>query len=81
MKEALLADAIGTTAGAVGTSTVTTYVESAAGIAEGGRLTTCCYRRTIYRSFIVCSHIPVGSKCSYYRSFGDGWCIHDGFDP
>lgn len=36
--DALLADAIGTTAGAiVGTSTVTTFVESAAGIAEGGR--------------------------------------------
>ncbi len=37
-KPALLADAIGTTAGAcLGTSTVTTYVESAAGVAEGGR--------------------------------------------
>ncbi len=37
-KEALLADAIGTTVGAVlGTSTVTTYVESAAGVEEGGR--------------------------------------------
>ncbi len=37
-KMALMADAIGTTAGAVlGTSTVTTYVESAAGVAEGGR--------------------------------------------
>lgn len=37
-KRALLADAIGTTFGAmVGTSTVTTYVESAAGVAEGGR--------------------------------------------
>ncbi|MBF2001192.1 MAG: NCS2 family permease [Synechococcales cyanobacterium M58_A2018_015] len=36
--QALLADAIGTTAGAImGTSTVTTYVESAAGISEGGR--------------------------------------------
>ncbi len=36
--DALLADAIGTTAGAVmGMSTVTTFVESAAGIAEGGR--------------------------------------------
>ncbi len=35
---ALLADAIGTTGGAVfGTSTVTTYIESAAGVAEGGR--------------------------------------------
>ncbi|SEF42410.1 putative MFS transporter, AGZA family, xanthine/uracil permease [Caloramator fervidus] len=37
-RQALLADAIGTTFGAIlGTSTVTTYVESAAGVAEGGR--------------------------------------------
>lgn len=37
-KQALFADAIGTTAGAVlGTSTVTTFVESASGISEGGR--------------------------------------------
>ncbi len=37
-KQALFADAIGTTAGAVlGTSTVTTYVESAAGVAAGGK--------------------------------------------
>ena len=35
---ALLADAIGTTGGALfGTSTVTTYIESASGIEEGGR--------------------------------------------
>ncbi len=35
---ALLADAVGTTGGALfGTSTVTTYVESASGVAEGGR--------------------------------------------
>ena len=38
IKGALLADAVGTAAGAVlGTSTVTTFVESAAGVAEGGR--------------------------------------------
>ena len=38
IKKALFADAIGTTFGAcVGTSTVNTYVESAAGVAEGGR--------------------------------------------
>lgn len=38
VKEALLADAIGTTIGAcLGTSTVTTFVESASGVAEGGR--------------------------------------------
>lgn len=36
--KALLADAVGTTAGAIlGTSTVTTFVESSAGVAEGGR--------------------------------------------
>jgi len=38
VKQALLADAIGTTVGAIlGTSTVTTYVESSAGVAEGGK--------------------------------------------
>ncbi len=38
IKSALLADAVATTAGAVlGTSTTTTYVESSAGVAEGGR--------------------------------------------
>ena len=38
IKPALMADAIGTTAGAaMGTSTVTTFVESASGVAEGGR--------------------------------------------
>jgi adenine/guanine/hypoxanthine permease len=38
VKGALFADALGTTVGAMlGTSTVTTYVESAAGVAEGGR--------------------------------------------
>lgn len=37
-KDALLSDAIATTAGAIlGTSTITCYVESSAGIAEGGR--------------------------------------------
>lgn len=38
LKQAFTADAIGTTVGAMlGTSTVTTYVESAAGVNEGGR--------------------------------------------
>lgn len=38
MKKGLMSDAIATTIGSLlGTSTVTTYVESAAGIAEGGR--------------------------------------------
>lgn len=38
IRGALLADAVGTSAGAMmGTSTVTTFVESASGVAEGGR--------------------------------------------
>lgn len=38
MRKALFADAVGTTIGAVlGTSTITSYVESASGVASGGR--------------------------------------------
>ncbi len=38
IKQAMMSDAIGTTCGAfLGSSTLTTYVESASGIAEGGR--------------------------------------------
>lgn len=38
LKQAFLVDAVGTTAGAVlGTSTITTFVESASGVGEGGR--------------------------------------------
>ena len=38
IKGALMADAVGTTVGAcLGTSTITTFVESSSGIAEGGR--------------------------------------------
>ncbi|NLW40898.1 MAG: NCS2 family permease [Tissierellia bacterium] len=38
VREALLSDAVGTVVGAcLGTSTVTTYVESASGVADGGR--------------------------------------------
>lgn len=38
IKEAMLSDAIGTTCGAfLGNSTITTYIESASGVAEGGK--------------------------------------------
>ncbi|RHP61541.1 NCS2 family permease [Bacteroides sp. OF04-15BH] len=38
LKQAFLVDAVGTTAGAMlGTSTITTFVESASGVGEGGR--------------------------------------------
>ena len=47
IKGAFLADAIGTTAGAMlGTSTVTTFVESSAGVADGGR-TGDVYKRQV----------------------------------
>ncbi len=57
IKEAFMADSIATTAGAMlGTSTTTTYVESAAGVAQGGRsgLTAfavgCCFVIAIFFS-------------------------------
>lgn len=50
LKQAFMSDAVGTTAGAMlGTSTVTVFVESAAGITQGGRsgmtalTTACCF--------------------------------------
>ena len=50
VKQAFMADSIATTAGALlGTSTTTTYVESAAGVAQGGRsgltalIVGCCF--------------------------------------
>lgn len=56
-KKAFMADAIGTTAGAIlGTSTVTTYVESAAGVSEGGRtgmtalITALCFAVALFFS-------------------------------
>ena len=57
LKQAFMADAIATTAGALlGTSTTTTYVESAAGVAQGGRtgLTAfsiaCCFAVALFFS-------------------------------
>ncbi|MBQ8221809.1 MAG: NCS2 family permease [Bacteroidales bacterium] len=57
LKEAFMADAIATTAGAMfGTSTTTTYVESASGVAQGGRtgLTAftiaCCFGIALFFS-------------------------------
>lgn len=57
LNQAFMSDAIATTAGAIlGTSTTTTYVESAAGVAQGGRtgLTAftvgCCFAITLFFS-------------------------------
>ena len=57
LKEAFMADAIATTVGAIlGTSTTTTYVESASGVAQGGRsgltafVVACCFGVTLFFS-------------------------------
>ncbi len=57
LKQAFMADAIATTVGAaLGTSTTTTYVESAAGVAQGGRTgltafsVACCFAIALFFS-------------------------------
>ena len=67
IKEAFMADAIATTVGAMlGTSTTTTYVESASGVAQGGRsgLTAfaiaCCFVITLFFSPLFLS-IPAAA--------------------
>lgn len=67
IKEAFMADAIATTAGAMlGTSTTTTYVESASGVAQGGRsgLTAftiaCCFGIALFFSPLFLS-IPASA--------------------
>lgn len=67
IKEAFMADAIATTAGAfLGTSTTTTYVESASGVAQGGRtgLTAftiaCCFAISLFFSPLFLS-IPAAA--------------------
>ena len=55
LKQAFMVDAIGTTAGAMlGTSTITTFVESASGVGEGGRsgltsfVTSVCFLLSLF---------------------------------
>lgn len=67
IKEAFMADAIATTAGAcLGTSTTTTYVESASGVAQGGRsgmtafTIACCFGIAMFFSPLFLS-IPAAA--------------------
>ncbi|MFO8115401.1 MAG: NCS2 family permease [Halorubrum sp.] len=69
MEKPLMADAVGTTAGAVlGTSTVTTYIESSTGVEEGGRtgLTALVVALLFVASLGV---IPVVAAIPEYASF------------
>ena len=67
IKEAFMADAIATTVGAfIGASTTTTYVESASGVAQGGRsgltafVVACCFFVTLFFS-PMCLSIPAAA--------------------
>ncbi len=67
IKEAFMADSIATTAGAIfGTSTTATYVESAAGVAQGGRsgltafAVACCFTIALFFSPLFLS-IPAAA--------------------
>ena len=67
IKQAFMADAIATTAGAMlGTSTTTTYVESASGVSQGGRsgltafVVGCCFVVTLFFSPLFLS-IPAAA--------------------
>ena len=67
IKEAFMADSIATTVGAaLGTSTTTTYVESAAGVAQGGRsgltafAVACCFAVAMFFSPLFLS-IPAAA--------------------
>jgi AGZA family xanthine/uracil permease-like MFS transporter len=69
MDRPLMADAVGTTAGAVlGTSTVTTYIESSTGVEEGGRtgLTALVVALLFVASLAA---IPVVAAIPAYASF------------
>lgn len=70
LKEAFLADAIATTVGAsIGASTTTTYVENAAGVAQGGRsgltafVVGCCFMFSLFFSPLFLS-IPYAATAS-----------------
>jgi len=69
MDRPLMADAVGTTFGAVvGTSTVTTYIESSTGVEEGGRtgLTALVVALLFIASLVV---IPLVAAIPAYASF------------
>ena len=54
MKQALIADSFAAMFGSlIGTSTTTSYIESAAGVAAGGRTGLCFFRRAVFSGGIV----------------------------
>ena len=89
VNRALMPDAVATTAGAAfGTSTVTCYIESSTGIAEGGRtgltsvVTACLFLSALFfaplvrmRRRLCCERndiLPHYRSCSYYSWLSHG---------
>lgn len=76
VKQAFMADAVATVAGACfGTSTTTTYVESAAGVAQGGRsgltsfVVACCFFVALFFCPLFLA-IPSAAMAPYSLSWG-----------
>ena len=80
IKGALMADSIATCAGAVlGTSTTTTFVESASGVTEGGRTGLTSMTTGVLFLLAVPHHSLVchGSGSGHRRLLHDGFCPQD----
>lgn len=80
MKKALLADALGTTVGAVlGTSTITAYVESASGVASGGRtgLTAIGTVLMFVLALFFCPIVLNGACCCNLSGSYYCWTVYD----
>lgn len=82
VKEAMMSDAIGTTISSMlGSSTVMTYIESASGIAEGGRSGVTSFVTGLLFILVLffCFRISVNTRCGDNRSFCFGRRVYDGF--
>lgn len=80
VKEALFADSVGTTVGAVlGTSTVTTFVESSAGVVEGGlnRLDRLGRRHSLPPLPLPGAALRIDPQCSDCTGLDPRRCVHD----
>ena len=80
LNKAFMADAVATVTGACfGTSTTTTYVESASGVAQGGRtgltafVTAVCFPDSI----VLRSPVPVSSCCRYHSCARHRGLVYD----
>ena len=79
-KQAFFADAVGTTIGAVlGTSTISTYAESAAGVVVGGRtgITTLVTAGLFFVVFVFCSRFFAGAGFCDSSCFDHGWIFNE----